>query len=179
MIKKSTTVAMGGVSSALCLLFMFLTGVFPFATFALPAIAGMILISVVVENGYKVATTVYFAVSILSVFIVPDREAAMMFVGFFGYYSILKGKIDKIKSKLLKIGVKFAVFNTAVIAVYTIIIKVLGMTDILEEMSTFGEYTLLIMLLMGNVVFVVYDIALSRVAVAYIYWFRPKFLRKF
>lgn len=179
MIKKSTTVAMGGVSSALCLLCMFLTGVFPFATFALPAIAGMILISVVVENGYKVATTVYAAVSILSVFIVPDREAAMMFIGFFGYYSIIKGKIDKLKFKLIKLIVKFAIFNTAVIVVYTIIIYFFGMTDIIEEIPAFGEYSLLVMLLMGNVVFVVYDIALTRVATAYIYWFRPKFLRKF
>lgn len=177
--RKSTTVAIGGVSSALCLIMMFMTGVFPFATFALPAMAGMILISVVVENGYKVATTVYVAVSILSLFISPDKEAAMIFVGFFGYYPIIKGKIDKIKNKIIKIATKFAIFNTAVIVVYTILINFLGLTEMLEQLPLFGEYTILAMLCMGNIVFAVYDLALTRMAVAYIYWFRPKILRRF
>ena len=37
---KSKQIAAGGIASSLCLLTMFLTGVFPFATYALPAIAG-------------------------------------------------------------------------------------------------------------------------------------------
>ena len=176
---KSSAVAIGGVASALCLLFMFLTGVMPFATFALPAVAGMVLIAVVVENGYKVAFCVYVAVSLLSLVMVPDREAAMMFIGFFGYYVIIKGRLDKIKSRFVRISTKLVIFNTAVICSYLIIIFVFGLTELLEADPILGKYAFLILLIPANLVFAVYDLAVKRVAIAYIYWFRPKFLRKF
>ena len=41
--KKSTQVALGGLAAALCTLLMFLTGMIPFATYALPAAAGIVL----------------------------------------------------------------------------------------------------------------------------------------
>ena len=44
---KSKQIAAGGIASSLCLLTIFLTGVFPFATYALPAIAGTLLVVVV------------------------------------------------------------------------------------------------------------------------------------
>ena len=37
--KKSKQVAAGGIAASLCLLLMFLTGLFPLATYALPAMA--------------------------------------------------------------------------------------------------------------------------------------------
>lgn len=49
MIKKSTQVAMGGIASALCLLLMILT-IIPIATYTMPALAGMVLIVVVIEK---------------------------------------------------------------------------------------------------------------------------------
>lgn len=85
---------MGGIASALCLLLMILT-IIPIATYTMPALAGMVLIVVVIENGYSTAWMVYAAVGFLSLFICPDKEAAMLFVGFFGYYPILKGKLEK------------------------------------------------------------------------------------
>lgn len=67
---------MGGIASALCLLLMILT-IIPIATYTMPALAGMVLIVVVIENGYSTAWMVYAAVGFLSLFICPDKEAAM------------------------------------------------------------------------------------------------------
>ena len=53
--KKSTQVALGGLSSALCLLLMFMTGLIPFSSYIFPALAGIVLISVREENGLKTA----------------------------------------------------------------------------------------------------------------------------
>ena len=53
--KTSRKVALGGMVTALSLVLMFLTGVFPFATFALPGIAGLLLIMVVIEMGCRQA----------------------------------------------------------------------------------------------------------------------------
>ena len=40
--KKSEQVALCGVVAALCTLLMFMTGMFPFSTYALPALAGLL-----------------------------------------------------------------------------------------------------------------------------------------
>ena len=76
--KQSSKTAFGGILTALSVVLMFLTGVIPFLTFALPALAGALLILIVTEIGSKWALCVYAAVSILSLLVVADKEAAML-----------------------------------------------------------------------------------------------------
>lgn len=168
---------MGGIASTLCLLLMLMT-LIPFMTYAMPAMAGIVLIVVVIENGYRTAVMVYAAVAFLSLFICPDKEAAMMFVGFFGYYPILKGKLERIHSRFLEYVAKYALFNVAVILTTLIIVYVFGLTEILEEMGLFGKYTALATLALLNVVFAVYDRALSRIVYAYAHVLRKKIFRR-
>ncbi len=176
--KKSAQVALGGLASALCLLFMFMTGMIPFATYVLPAAAGVVLVAVVCENGNKTALLVYIAVSLLSIFIVPDREAAFMFIFFFGYYPIIKEKLDTIPFPPLRFIVKMVIFNVAIIAGYFFIIYALGIPDILTDFGDFGRYSVYVLLGLGNITFIVYDFALRNIFDLYRNWFRPKVLRK-
>lgn len=178
MVRKSTQVAMGGVTSALCLLLMFMTGLIPFATFALPATAGILLVAIVVENGYQTALLVYGAVSFLSLVIVPDREAALMFIAFFGHYPILKSRLERIPSRLAEGVVKFSVFNLCVVGGYWVAIKILGMGFLLESMGEFGKYSLIVLLAMGNLFFVLYDRALTNIITFYVKVFRVRYLSK-
>ena len=94
MIKKSYKVAFGGVVAALSLVLMFLTGIIPFGTYDFPSLAGMALVLIAIELGYRYAFMVYAVVALLSVFFVPDKEAAMFFVLILGYYPVLKGIIE-------------------------------------------------------------------------------------
>ena len=176
--RKSTQVAMGGMASALCILLMFMTGMIPFSTFALPAVAGMLLIIVIVEMGRSTALMVYFAVSILSLFMCPDKEAAIMFIGFFGIYPVIKGYLEKIRIKPLQYFAKFASFNLCIIGSYWIIINIFGLTEILEEMGAFGSATLFATWLMGNCVFVAFEFALTKIHWAYANVLRYRFFRK-
>lgn len=176
--KKSTQVALGGLASALCLLLMFMTGIIPFGEYALPAFAGIVIIAIVVENGCKSAVLVYAAVSVLSIFLVPRPEAAMMFIFFFGYYPILQTKLVKIKPKVLQYLLKFIIFNVAVISAYMVVIYVMGINEIMEEFGSFGQYSALVLLLLGNVFFGIYDFTVDNLHYVYINWFRPKFLRR-
>ena len=168
---------MGGIASALCLLLMLLT-IIPIATYTMPALAGMVLSVVVIENGSSTAAMVYAAVSFLSLFICPDKEAAVLFVGFFGYYPILKGKLEKIRSRALEYAAKFLVFNIAVIASYLVIIYLFGLQGVLEDVGPLGQYSVLALLALGNVVFWIYDVALSRIITAYREVLRKKIFRR-
>ena len=101
-----------------------------------------------------------------------------LFIGFFGFYPILKSTLEKIKIRSVEYICKFAVFNACILISYWVIINVFGIGDIIEEMGDFGDYGLLVMLLIANVTFFVYDIALTRIISSYINWFRPNILRK-
>ena len=152
---------MGGIASALCLLLMLLT-IIPIATYTMPALAGMVLIVVVIENGYSTAAMVYAAVSFLSLFICPDKEAA----------------VEKIRSRALEYAAKFLVFNIAVIASYLVIIYLFGLQGVLEDVGPLGQYSVLALLALGNVVFWIYDVALSRIITAYREVLRKKIFRR-
>ena len=71
--KNSMKVALCGVMAALSTVLLFLTGAAPVATLALPAIAGCLLIPVVVEVGLSWSFGVYGVCGVLSLLLVPDR----------------------------------------------------------------------------------------------------------
>lgn len=173
--RNSFSVAVGGIVASLAVVLMFFTGVFPFATYALPALAGLLMVIIVIDYNVKWALSVYVAVSILSLLITPDREAALLFIAFFGYYPILKSIFEKLP-RVIEYVLKFLVFNLAIIGAYYLIINILGMPDILSE---FEEVGIPLMLGLGNVTFLIYDIAISKIVTLYIKWFKPKILRKF
>ena len=175
--KQSSKTAFGGILTALSVVLMFLTGVIPFLTFALPALAGALLILIVMEIGSKWALCVYAAVSILSLLVVADKEAAMMYAAFFGYYPVIKSFLESKLPRVFEWIVKFLIFNAAMVLAYLVIIFVFGMP--LDEMEEFGRYSVPILLGMGNVVFFVYDIALTRVIGAYLHRWRKSFHRLF
>ena len=131
-----------------------------------------------VEFSGRAAAVAYGAVAILSLFVVPSKEAAAFFVCFFGYYPIIKFQLDKIRPKALGYGVKFVLFNAAVIAAGLATIYLFGLTELLDEFGSFGRYSVLVLLAFGNVFFVLYDRMVGNLVDAYILWFRPKVLRR-
>ena len=176
--QKNRQIAMGGIFSALCVILMFFTGIMPFGTFFLPMVAGAMLLPIVVELGCKPAAAAYVSVSLLSVLIVPDRQAVMVFVAFFGYYPIAKQKLEMLHHRAVEYLCKLLLFNAGMAGGLAIMAYVFGVTQVLEGMGDFGRYTLPIFLAVGNVMFVLYDITLTRYYTLYIKRIRLKFLRK-
>lgn len=109
--------------------------------------------------------------------VVADKEAAMMYAAFFGYYPVIKSFLESKLPRVFEWIVKFLIFNAAMVLAYLVIIFVFGMP--LDEMEEFGRYAVPILLGMGNVVFFVYDIALTRVIGAYLHRWRKSFHRLF
>lgn len=177
--KVSFIVSLGGVIASICLFIMFLTAPMPLLVYALPALAGSLLVIIVIEISMKWAFVTYTTVGILSLFTTSNKEAAVLFIMYLGYYPIVKSLFEKVKPKVFEWVLKILSFNIAIIIAYQIIIKVFGMVDVLEQFGDYGKYGTLLFLLFANIVFVVYDIALSRAISSYINWFRPKMLRRF
>ena len=176
--KTSYKVALGGVVSALCLTLMFLTGVFPLLSMAIPIYAGALMIIVSTEVNTSWAFAAYFAVALLSLFLTPDKEATTLFIMFFGYYPIISPKIEKIHSKLLKTLCKFGIFNASMVIWYRLIILIMGVYDFFGEFSFLGEYAVVGVMVFINLVFILYDYTIQMIEKVYIKWFRPTYFGK-
>ncbi len=169
--KKSSKISLCGMMCALSIVFMFLTGVFPYATYALPALAGLTLIVLVIETSKKWAFVAYLLIA-------PDRMAVLLFMIFFGYYPILKSMIETRWRRISEWVCKLLLFNAAVGAAYLLMQFFVSAEDIFVMFGKYGILGIIVGILFLNVVFVIYDIAVSRVITAYIHWFRPRYLRK-
>lgn len=174
---RTVCVAFCGIITALSTVLMLFTGLIPIGTYALPAMAGVLLIVVVVELGTAWAWPVYAASSVLSYLVAGDREAAMLFILFFGYYPVLKAMIEKRRKGFLSYVLKFLVFNAAMVAGYFISITLLAVPP--ESFTLFGRNLAVVLLLAGNLVFFLYDAAISSLVVAYYRRFHPMVSRMF
>lgn len=174
----SYRVALGGIVSAFCLFSMFLTGIFPLLYLVLPMISGILLLIIMIEIGIQWAWVTYFAVSLLSLFITYDKEAAMIFILFFGCYPILKNYIQKIKLKLLLVIIKLFYFNFIMLVYFYINTYLFGLTDLLEEFQNYGKYAGIIMLIILNPFFLIYDSSLDGLQKIYQHILKPRITGK-
>lgn len=153
--KKTSLTALGGVITSLSLAVMFLVGMIPGFTYIVPAFSSLLLIPILEEEENKAFTLlVYAAVSVLSLLTVPDKEISLLYVFFFGYYPVVWSLLEG-TNKILSWILKLILFNSSMILIYKLL-KYIFLIPI-EEMETFGKWTPLLLLLMGNVVFILFD----------------------
>ncbi|MEE0946007.1 MAG: hypothetical protein U0M42_04155 [Acutalibacteraceae bacterium] len=168
--KKTSFITFCAVVTALISAFM-VASYFPYFTYAIPAVASAFIILPLCELNKKYALLTYIASAVIVLF-AAEMEAKLMFVCFFGYYPILKAIYEKTKSRVLEYILKFLTFNGAIILIYGVISKIMGIS--LEGIGDFGKYSVLILWVMGNIAFILYDICLTRLCGFYIYRFHEK-----
>lgn len=152
---------------------MVITTFIPFGTYALPIFAGALLLAVVIEFNCRWAFGIYFVVSVLSAFLAGDKEAVVLFIALFGYYPVIKNIFEsKIKNKILVLVLKFLLFNIAAVASFYFTTFVLGISP--EEYTVLGMYVPFLFLILGNIIFIFYDKALSVMVVYYVKIISPK-----
>lgn len=172
---KAFKVSLCGVTSALALLIMFMSGIFPMLDYALPMYAGFTMVVVIVETNRKWALMTYISVSFLCLFLTPNYQASFLFILFMGYYPILRYSLQKL-AKPVSVLIKFIVFNLSIIIYYNIFTKLFTGIDMTEDLGIFGEYSIYAMWVAANILFVFYDYLLGELTRIYTDWFRKKIL---
>lgn len=172
--KRNNRITFCAMMAALATAVM-LTSYFPYLTYAIPAMAGLFIMAAVIEIGKKWALMSFFASAVL-VFLIAEPEAKLMYIGFLGYYPILKALIEGIRKPVIEWILKIISFNVAVIIIYFVFAGVFGIS--FDDFGALGKYGAVITLGVGNIVFVVYDIAVARMAMFYNFVIRPK-IKKF
>ena len=163
--KNAGKIALGGSFTALSVVIMFLGSIIPAANYALPAMAGILLMVVAIEINSKWAFMIFLAVSILSMLLVPSKETAVFYIMLFGHYPIIKGFIERIHSAVLVWIIKYLVFNVCVVSAFLLIMPLLGIEP--EGMNNLGKYSVYILWGLGNIAFAIYDLALTGIVGMY------------
>ena len=173
--KKTSKITFSAIMAALAVTVMLLS-FFPYLTYAIPAIASAFIMVVVIEIDIKWASLSYLASALISLFL-PEPESKLLFVFFFGFYPILKAVIEKFRKPKIEWIFKILLFNICVVIIYFAFAAVINLS--LDDFGALGKYGVWVLWFLGNIVFVIYDIAVSRLAMMYMAVLHPKFKKMF
>ncbi|MBR3705253.1 MAG: hypothetical protein IKM11_07195 [Oscillospiraceae bacterium] len=151
MSKVSRRLAICSVTAALGVVLMLLGAVLGLGTYMAPMFVGWCLIPIGKEYGVKYQTMLWIVISLLSALFVANIEQNLMFIFLFGWYPIVRPKIQRL-SRIFRFIVKLLLFNAVVISVEAAIITFF----IPEAMEV---WMAIVLIVLGNATFFFYDFA--------------------
>jgi hypothetical protein len=174
--KQTRRVAVSGMMVALATAILLMGGVIPAATFAGPALAGLLLIPVLAEGGRRMALGAWLAISALSLMLCADKEAALLFA-FLGWYPAMKWTLESKLPGWKSLPVKLLLWNACAGAMAALIFFVFRMDQVIAEYREMSRVMLVAFILLANVTLVLYDRLLNIMLIVYARKMRPKLFK--
>jgi len=164
-------VVLSAILSALGVVFLTIGSFIGVLDLSSAAIAGFVLVIAVIELGGKYSVMMYFVISILSLLVLPNKYPALFFVFFGGFYPLFKSYIERFHYIVAWV-VKFSMFNFF-LAVMIVVIKFLsekGFLPPFEDNNLYNFFGIfkIIVFVVANFIFLLYDIAMTRIINLYI-----------
>lgn len=180
--KHTKKIATASIFTALCVLFLFIGSIFQTLDLSAAALGSLIILFCMIELDNKMAIGVYLSSSVISLLIVPYKNAVVYFILFFGFYPILKSKLNQIRPFWLSYLARFLCLNTflgIIFCLFMLLLKqFINVSEFLNSDGTINSISALIIFVLANITFFVYDIALERVANTYIVKIRPLIFKR-
>lgn len=165
--------ALSSMMCALAVIFLWMSGILPLATYGWPILASVTLVPVREECRKVHAWCCFAASAILGLVLCADKEAALVFL-FLGYYPLLKPQFDAIAPKPLRLAAKLALCAMTMGIMYLLILFVFRLDAAVQEFSDTAPWLFGVTAAMGLLLFYVYDIALARLTAVYLHRVRKK-----
>lgn len=157
---KASQIALGGMLTAVAVVIMAMGSLIPLNTYVCPVLCILITRLIISTCGKRIGWCYYGAVSILSLLLAPDREAALVYV-FLGYYPMIRHWFDRIRHRPVQLVLKTVLFTLAGCGVYGLLMFVLGMNELLAEFRQMGAVLTVIMVAVWDLLFLMVDRLLS------------------
>lgn len=151
--KNSKVIAYSGVATALSVVMLFLGSIFCVLGYTMPLVASLVMIILLDSISQKSALLTFISTSIISFILLNDKECVLLYILFFGYYPLIRDKINDIKPKFLSYLLKFITFNAAMVLTQVLCVYVFGIP--FDDML--GKWGIVLFVLCLNLVFVVFD----------------------
>ncbi len=157
--------AVSAVLSALGVVVMLLGTVISVLDLTMVAIASIFVFFAILEMGRPYQYLIYVTTSVLSVLLLPDKFSAVLYVIFGGIYPVLKQKLEKLPN-VVSWALKAVYFNAVLVGAVLGAKYLFGVDE--EELT-------LMLFIIGNVAFFMYDIAMTKLITYYLLGLRKKF----
>lgn len=149
--QQSRRVAICAMTAAVGVVLMLLGSVLGLGTYVAPMFVGWCLLPIGKHYGVKYQTMLWIVISLLCAMLVPNIEQNLMFAFLFGWYPILRPKLQKLP-KLPRFVLKLLAFNAIIVALEAVILTFF----VPEAMEV---WMAVLLLTMGNLTFLFYDFA--------------------
>lgn len=116
-----------------------------------PMFVGWCLIPVGKKYGTKYQAMLWIVIGFLCLMLVSDIEQNLMFIGLFGWYPIVRSRLQKLP-RALRLFVKLVLFNVVIISLESLVLWLLFPEPLESWMA-------IVLLLLGNLTFLFYDFA--------------------
>ncbi|MDD6799832.1 MAG: hypothetical protein PUE85_05385 [Firmicutes bacterium] len=164
---KTKNIALSAVLIALGVVILYIGSIINVLDLTMAAIASLIIFFTVIELQGKYPYLIYAATGLLSALILPDKYAAVVYILFAGIYPIFKEMFERLHSVICWI-LKLSMFNTSLLLTIAVSVYALHIED------TGLGFTAAVLLL-GNLAFVLYDIAMTKLITLYLIKLRKLF----
>ncbi len=150
-----------------------LSAYFPYLTYAIPCMAALPIMVILIELGGKWAFVSYIA-SVLPVLLFCEPEAKVIYIILTGYYPVLKAVIERLNNLALEIIVKFLYFNgvLALALTFAVCIFKIPAEEIFEGGG--GATFVLVLWILAVVTFFAFDLCITKMCGFYILKFQNK-----
>ena len=166
---RTKKLAFSAIVTALAVVFLYVGALFDVLDLSAAALASLCVLWIMVEFGTRWALAAYAAASLLSLLMLPVKLPAVLFAGLFGYYPPLKAFYERKLHGALQWAAKLLTLNAAVF------VMILVVRYVAAEALWFE----ILLLVTANIVFVLYDIAITRLMRAYVLVWRQRLRIKF
>ena len=179
--KRLKNLTLGAVLSALGVAIIALGGVIEVLDLSVAAIASFICVFAVIELGGIYPWLIFAVTGILSIVLIPSNLGGWCYILFFGYFPILKEKIERLKKPLawvIKMLIGNVAFALLLFGFGTITYGTgLGFVELVNKVfeTDFGTAMVVAVIVMVEALLVVYDIALTRIITFYLKRLRHRF----
>lgn len=166
--KRSKLIAISAILSALSVALLFLGSVSQILDLSCAALASIVVVFAVIELKGIWPYLIYAVTSILSLLLLSDKFSGVVYLLFAGYYPMLKRLFEAKFPRVIEWAMKLLLFNamlTAILAVSKFILK-LPDDEIPWNIVAYA---------ICNPVFILYDIALTRLITLYFTKLRKRF----
>ena len=162
------------MSAALCTTILYLGSFIEVLDMSMAVLASLLTMIMVVEYGKGAPWSVFGVTAILSLLLLPNKFPALLYTLFFGYYPIIKEKIEKLRLRFVGWVIKIGVF-----AIATALLLLLTKLFTSELDVPGGTIITIMFVLLSAITLVLYDIVLTRIISFYIIRLRQRFKKIF
>ena len=152
------------IFGALALAMLYVACAMPTGLWGWTAVAALAPLAAVASLGVRSGFLCWNGTTILAFALLPNKFCAMLFAAFFGLYPMVKALAERVKNLFLRYALKLAFFNLSI----TCIFGFMGTLVMASLPGFMGEWPWQLFYAAGNIVFVIYDLGLTKLILFYL-----------